>query len=237
MSEEEFGENEIKLKRQREFDNDDLELSEDDNYKSRKIEHSPQHKSKFYSPESKRQEYEEEKVFDADFIGEFDIFSLARHSRAVELENLLLKGVDPDSKDNNGNTILLVAAQNGNKRIAKLALRYGAQINMFNTMGNTALHFCYEYNYIELADYLISKGANLNIKNIRDLRAVEGIRLKTNPSNKLSQSGGTKISKFRMTTDSNASKFGLQFLKNTQIQNNLINKQKDKQTVKKLNII
>lgn len=87
----------------------------------------------------------------------YDIFSLSRHGKYMELEAILLKGVDPDSRDCFGNTILLVGAQNGNKRIVKLALRYGGQINMFNHMGNTALHFATQYNYYNLIDYLIKK--------------------------------------------------------------------------------
>ena len=60
-------------------------------------------------------------------------------------------GVDPNSKDKFGNTILTVGAQNGNKSIVKLALRFGGHINMTNCAGNTALHFCVEYQYTELA--------------------------------------------------------------------------------------
>ena len=56
-------------------------------------------------------------------------------------------GVDPNSKDMHGNTVLIVGAQNGNKAIEKLALRHGALLNMSNCMGNTALHFATEFNY------------------------------------------------------------------------------------------
>ena len=89
---------------------------------------------------------------------------------------MLIKGIHPDSRDEHGNTILIVGAQNGNKRIVKIALRYGAQINMFNNMGNTALHFTKEYNYLDIAEYLTRKGADQEIKNLRGVSASEGIR-------------------------------------------------------------
>lgn len=76
-----------------------------------------------------------------------DIFSLARHGRFPELEQLMQMGVDPNSKDKQGNTILIVGAQNGNKAIVKLALRHGALLNMSNCMGNSALHFATEFQY------------------------------------------------------------------------------------------
>lgn len=53
-----------------------------------------------------------------------DLFSLARHGKADEVNNTLLKGVPVDTRDNNGNTILSIGCQNNSKRIVKLALRY-----------------------------------------------------------------------------------------------------------------
>jgi len=85
---------------------------------------------------------------------DYDIFNFARYGKYAEIELLLLNGLDPDSKDEFGNTILIIGAQNGNKRIVKLALKFGAQINMFNNMGNTALHFAKEFKYSELGKKL-----------------------------------------------------------------------------------
>ena len=45
-------------------------------------------------------------------------------------------------------------------------------------MGNTALHFCTEYGYDALGQYLIQKGANPEIKSIKGHKASEGINKK-----------------------------------------------------------
>ena len=111
---------------------------------------------------------EEAKKIDISMI---DIFSLARHGRLNQLKKVFELGIDPNSKDRFGNTILIIGAQNGNKAIIKLALRFGAQVNMTNCMGNSALHFCYEYGYISLAKYLIRKSANDQITNIKGFQA------------------------------------------------------------------
>jgi ankyrin repeat protein len=109
------------------------------------------------------------------------IMSLARHGRYEEIENII-SGPDfvhsIDSRDSKGNTLLLAAAQNGNKRIAKLALRKGADINLRNLTGQTALHFAFTYGFEDLGNYLISKGADDTLTNAEGLTCYEGISLK-----------------------------------------------------------
>ena len=85
-------------------------------------------------------------------------------------------GIDPNSIDSNGNTILIIGAQNGNKSIVKPALRFGGHINKANKNGNTALHYWYEYKYYDLAEYLISKGADTKKKNKKSLCPEQGVR-------------------------------------------------------------
>ncbi len=94
-----------------------------------------------------------------------DIFSLARHARVSEVEELLIRGTPVTSRDENGNTILSIGCQNGSKRIAKLALRFGADINEQNESGNTPLHYCSLYQKTSLGLYLIKKGADTSIRN------------------------------------------------------------------------
>lgn len=100
---------------------------------------------------------------------DFDIeslFSSARHGRVDEIEKVLNAGVPIDVRDGHGNTILIIACQNGNKRVAKLVLRRGANINGRNHKGNSPLHYCFHYGYGDsLGQYLISKGADASIRN------------------------------------------------------------------------
>lgn len=55
------------------------------------------------------------------------------------------RGVPADVRDSHGNTILIVACQNGHKRALKAALRHGADPDASNARGNTALHYCYAF--------------------------------------------------------------------------------------------
>lgn len=69
---------------------------------------------------------------DAPTILENDIFSATRHNRVDSVTYMLDQGVSVNCKDEFGNTILSIACQNGLKRMAKLALRRGANINSRN---------------------------------------------------------------------------------------------------------
>jgi hypothetical protein len=104
-----------------------------------------------------------------------DIFSLTRHNRLDAVKALLDGGVsDANDRDYAGNTILLVACQNGLKNMAKTSLRRGGDINARNTRGNTALHFAYAYGYgDDLGSYLITKGADPQITNGEGLRCYD----------------------------------------------------------------
>jgi len=110
------------------------------------------------------------------------IMSLTRHGRYTEIEDIVtgpdFNGVHSiDTKDSKGNTLLITAAQNGNKRICKLALRRSADINGQNFLGNTALHYAFSYGFEDLGHYLISKGANDTMTNAEGLTCYEGLSL------------------------------------------------------------
>ena len=95
-----------------------------------------------------------------------DIFSFGRHERCADIERLLDRGIPINVRDEHGNTLLTIACQNGSKRVAKIVLRRGADINARNFKGNTPLHYCYHYGYGDtLGQYLLSKGADASIRN------------------------------------------------------------------------
>ena len=104
-------------------------------------------------------------------------FLAVRNNRLSELEMLMDEGVKVSDRDANGNTLLLVAAQQGLKRIAKFLLRRNADINQVNNAGNSVLHYCFQYNFSDLATYLLSKGADDQITNQAGLTCYEGINL------------------------------------------------------------
>ena len=108
------------------------------------------------------------------------VASWARHSRYRDIENAMNQPdwmLPVDYQDELGNTLLSIAVQNGNKRIAKLCLRRGANVNLPNNTGQTVLHYAYAYGFEDLAEYLKSKGADDRPKNADGLTCYEGLSM------------------------------------------------------------
>jgi len=110
------------------------------------------------------------------------VFSFVRHNRYDAVEALIQQDQDivkaTDAK--NGNTLLHVACQNNNRRLTKLLLKNHIEINARNIRGNTALHYCYQYDFHDLAEYLLAHGADDSILNEDGFVAVDGTGRKEN---------------------------------------------------------
>jgi len=100
----------------------------------------------------------------------------ARHGRHREVEAALAAGFPPDYADAFGNTLFHMACQSGNKRIAKLIIKNGGNMDAQNERGNTGLHYLFAYGYTDVAEYFISKGADEHVRNAAGLSARVGIR-------------------------------------------------------------
>jgi ankyrin repeat protein len=84
--------------------------------------------------------------------------------------------IDVNTADEHGNTLLILAAQQGNKRMVKFLLRRGANMNAQNFAGNSALHYANAYNHQDLASYLETKGCDSTMLNAAGLTCYEGLR-------------------------------------------------------------
>ena len=104
-----------------------------------------------------------------------EFFSKVRHNKVAECEDQISAGFPMDVRDRHGNTPLLVAAQNGHKRLVKMFLRAGADVNATNHQGNTGLHFTMSYGYQSLANYMLSKGADDTLMNMKGLTCYDGL--------------------------------------------------------------
>ena len=77
------------------------------------------------------------------------------------LEMLIQNGADPSLKDNDGNSLLHVAAQGGNTSIIKKLISLGLDIDSKDLSGKTPVIIAIDENNSEAAKFLISKGALL----------------------------------------------------------------------------
>ena len=102
---------------------------------------------------------------DVKVLQERAIFA-ARTSNMAELEACVdTNGLDIETRDDAGNTLLCLVVQQNEKAVVKYLLRRGADINAQNFKGNSSLHFAFGYRYEDLGNYLLSKGANAELTN------------------------------------------------------------------------
>ena len=77
--------------------------------------------------------------------------------------------------DQYGNTLLVIAAQTNCAPMAMELLDRGADINAQNWRGQTALHFAMSFSFHQMADLLLTRGADRTVKNDWGMIPEEGI--------------------------------------------------------------
>ncbi|RAP37067.1 hypothetical protein B1207_06500 [Legionella quinlivanii] len=90
-------------------------------------------------------------------------YSYAPESIAIA-EHILKKGGNPNLKNHEGDTPLMVACRNNNQPMAELLLRYGAKPNIQSNTKSTALHYAVENKNKGITELLLRAGANCDLK-------------------------------------------------------------------------
>ena len=73
---------------------------------------------------------------------------------------LLMRGIDPDTVDDSGDTALHWAAIHDKPAAAKLMLEHGASVNFQDLAGRTPLLVAVWFGHVDTAKVLLAKGAN-----------------------------------------------------------------------------
>jgi len=77
---------------------------------------------------------------------------------------LLAKGADPNTPDEQGNTLLMVAVRNKNTAMVDLLINAGAKLNLRNKHGETAIMLASYSGLGDIVEKLSIKGAEINHK-------------------------------------------------------------------------
>lgn len=86
--------------------------------------------------------------------------------RDGEIRRLLEAGANVNVQDGNGWTLLMVEAMTGAVyETIEILITYGAELDLQNSEGNTALHIAAEFNSARAAEILATAGADPHIKN------------------------------------------------------------------------
>mmetsp|Transcript_10458 Transcript_10458/g.33813 ORF Transcript_10458/g.33813 Transcript_10458/m.33813 type:complete len:92 (-) Transcript_10458:124-399(-) len=79
------------------------------------------------------------------------------------------------------------------RKIARAALRAGADPNAQNKQGQTALHYALSYGYFELAEYIQSKGADPGLRNLNGKTPYDGVASSSGAAGAIGKEKGRKL--------------------------------------------
>lgn len=88
-----------------------------------------------------------------------DYLDAVRLGNAYAVSQFLAKGMDPDAVDENGNTVLMLAARDGDGATVKALLRYRPRLYSRNPAGDSALMMAALGGHLEAAQALLDAGA------------------------------------------------------------------------------
>lgn len=77
--------------------------------------------------------------------------------------------------DEHGNTMLTLACQNGNVKVAKYLMAKGSNPNHQNNQGQTPCHFAVAYQFFELSTWMFANGAKDTLENRFGLTPYDGL--------------------------------------------------------------
>lgn len=90
----------------------------------------------------------------------------------VELvQDLLQRGVELETKDDEGFTALMYAANAGQDLAARLLVDAGAEVNQVDLQGSTPLMFAAQQGHLGIVKKLLSSGANVSARRVDGLTA------------------------------------------------------------------
>ncbi|MDN5835963.1 MAG: ankyrin repeat domain-containing protein [Nitrosospira sp.] len=79
-----------------------------------------------------------------------------------DVTDLLAKGADPNTPDEGGNTLLMVAIRHKNTKLADLLIDAGAKLTLRNKFGETAIMLASYNGLRDIVEKLYVKGAEIN---------------------------------------------------------------------------
>lgn len=129
-----------------------------------------------------------------------------KRKSAKEIEDLIFRGANLESRNEYGRTVLMNAVIRENVEVVKVLLKNGVSVNQVDNDGETALMLASVKNNREIAELLIASGADINKRNNEGQTALsKALRCRSDDVVKLlEQCGGTKcydITKAEMYLD------------------------------------
>ena len=91
-----------------------------------------------------------------------DLLRAAKDGDLQTVQNLVARGMDPDTSDPAGNTLLMIAAREGQMDVANYLAGQKARIRARNGAGETAIMFASLKGHLEVVKMLHASGAEVS---------------------------------------------------------------------------
>ncbi len=110
----------------------------------------------------------------------FSPLTIASYSGNLEIATLLAKHVENIDLNSNVGTPLMAAVYRNNNDIAKMLLDSGADVNITDAKGTTALHYAIKFKNADLIKVLVNNGADINLKDNKGLSPLDYAKIDNN---------------------------------------------------------
>ncbi len=101
-----------------------------------------------------------------EYLSDFMVYDIETIDESVSDEDEIARIENPDEKDASGRSLLMRAAMNGNEWEINLLIKSGADVNLTDKDGWTALMYAVRYSEaLECVESLLDAGADVTIKN------------------------------------------------------------------------
>lgn len=90
-----------------------------------------------------------------------EILVAARENRTEVVADLIRRGMDPNTSDRTGTTLLMTAAGNGNDELIDFLIRHRANIGKRNAYGDTAVAIAALHGHLSTVRRLVEAGADV----------------------------------------------------------------------------
>lgn len=118
---------------------------------------------------------------------DINIFDIARDGSINEFRALLKSKISQNnhinikewinSKNERDHSPLMLAVYNNNLKLANHLIYYGADVNSYDSNGNTILMGAALKGYTDAIKLLIKSGANINKRNLADMTALDWAKM------------------------------------------------------------
>ena len=91
-----------------------------------------------------------------------EMLEAVKDNKTQVVAELLKRGLDPNTSDQEGNTLLILASREGSAGVARQLIAAGAKLDAVNQFNETALMIAAIKGKLDVARVLVDRGATVN---------------------------------------------------------------------------